>query len=478
MTTPTPPHQGVGSGDALDWLHEQGKRRARRAPRFDVEKILNVVRTARDADAFARRRNPLAAATPRPEAHAATNFWDALDPATRRDLLSRADRRTFAAGARLMHEGERSNHVVVILRGQVKVCVEDNGRERVIAHRGPGQLIGEPAVLQVSAHSATVITLEPVDALVMKTEDFAAFVSAHPPVLDVVQEQFYEQVGEEHSQPSPLLIGQNCTIVFTDVVAFSSPERTDEHRLIIRREMIEMISGALKDIWAQCYREDRGDGLLIAVPPDIPTVRVLEYLNALPIALKRHNSLYAAGARIRLRVALDVGPVTSDSLGVSGQVIINAARLLEAPGPEKRRRRGPCQPGDRRLRLRLPVSYQARRCPERPGRFHGSRDQHEEDLPACLDGTHRLALAHAVRRWRASSPARQLFSGNPLTQWPPRTSPMAAKTAPAGVRRWLHRPRLDLDIQRRPNLSPKSLPPWISAPASAATIGAEPEDEQ
>ena len=95
--------------------------------------------------------------------------------------------------------------------------------------------------------------------------------------------------------------------------------------------MIEMISGALKDIWAQCYREDRGDGLLIAVPPDIPTVRVLEYLNALPIALKRHNSLYAAGARIRLRVALDVGPATSDSLGVSGQVIINAARLLEAP---------------------------------------------------------------------------------------------------------------------------------------------------
>ena len=72
-------------------------------------------------------------------------------------------------------------------------------------------------------------------------------------------------------------------------------------------------------------------GLLIVVPPDIPTVHVLEYLHdGLPMALKRHNNIYGDGART-LKVAIDVGPVTSDRLGVSGQVIINAARLLEAP---------------------------------------------------------------------------------------------------------------------------------------------------
>jgi hypothetical protein len=85
-------------------------------------------------------------------------------------------------------------------------------------------------------------------------------------------------------------------------------------------------------MWSQCSYEDRGDGLLIVVRPGIPAAQVLEYLLvALPIALKRHSSIYGTGARIQLRVALDVGPVTSDDLGVSGQVIINAARLLEAP---------------------------------------------------------------------------------------------------------------------------------------------------
>jgi hypothetical protein len=89
---------------------------------------------------------------------------------------------------------------------------------------------------------------------------------------------------------------------------------------------------SLGTVWDRCHHEDRGDGLLVIVPPSVPTIQILEYLLiALPIALKRHNRIYAEGAQIQLRVALDVGPVTTDELGVSGQVIINAARLLEVP---------------------------------------------------------------------------------------------------------------------------------------------------
>ena len=40
-------------GDALDWLHEQGKQRARTVPEFDLEATLRVLRAVRDADAYA-----------------------------------------------------------------------------------------------------------------------------------------------------------------------------------------------------------------------------------------------------------------------------------------------------------------------------------------------------------------------------------------------------------------------------------------
>jgi CRP-like cAMP-binding protein len=311
-----------------------------------------------------------ASGPPEPPRHAPapSNFWAALSPAQREEFRMLADERTFAAGARLMHEGETADYVIVILDGRTRISVRgSNGIERVVAHRGPGQLVGERAALRVNVRSASVITLDQVQALAMTTANFATFLTAHPDVLQLVEEEVYERLTKTpdenlavSAQPVPVertaltdhdeaaaasrqLVepavvqlpqwdGQNCTTIFSDVVAFGSTARSEEHRRIIRREVLEMTRASLRAVWGQCHYEDRGDGLLVVAPPGIPTVQILEYLLiALPIALKRHNRLYAEGARIQLRVALDVGPVTTDELGVSGQVIINAARLLDAP---------------------------------------------------------------------------------------------------------------------------------------------------
>jgi Cyclic nucleotide-binding domain len=306
-----------------------------------------------------RQSEPELPRTPPPYSGPGVSFWDGLGWAEKREFLSRADERTFASGARLMEEGETANHVLVIREGQTKICVDDHGKERTIAYRGPGQIIGERAALQVSVRSATVVATSTVRALAMHTEDFAAFLSAHPAVLDSVERQVYFRLTEEPACPGPgdglaaaeagtvpadgavrpprpacppPFTGENCTVIFTDVVQFGSPERDDADRLVIRRELMAMTSGALKAIWGECFWDDRGDGLLVVVPPTVATARVLEYLLvALPIALKRHNGDGPPGTRFQLRAALDVGAVTSDDTGVSGQVIIGTARLLDAP---------------------------------------------------------------------------------------------------------------------------------------------------
>ena len=166
-------------------------------------------------------------------------------------------------------------------------------------------------------------------------------------MLDIVEEQVYYRlteepapqdcghiddvpsanraIGDSAATPAPIdhprpLTGENCIVIFTNVVKFGSPERDDGDRLIIRRELMKMTSAALNAIWDQCFWDDRGDGLLIVVPPTVATVKVLEYLLvALPIALKQHNGSSGPGTRIQLRVALDVGPVTSDDAGVSAR---------------------------------------------------------------------------------------------------------------------------------------------------------------
>lgn len=294
-------------------------------------------------------------------------FWEALDPIQRDAFRSVASLRTFAAGARLIAEGDQADHVIVILSGRTRISVEANGREQILAERGPGQLVGERAVLQISVRSANVIALETVQALVVRTGDFAAFISAHPTVLDIVESQLYDRSVEDPAryrsddvltglrsslsdeataadyvrgplsagrpaQHPHLLSGENCTVILSDVVGFGARTRTDEDRRVIREALFRMTHTVLRgllDVWSW---DDHGDGLLTVVPPSVPTGKVIEQLHRkLPPALEEHNRTHHDSARIQLRVAVNVGPVASDTVGVSGEAIIITARLVDAP---------------------------------------------------------------------------------------------------------------------------------------------------
>jgi class 3 adenylate cyclase len=262
-------------------------------------------------------------------------FWDTLGATARLDFVAIAEQRTFAAGARLMEEGEPADHVAVISSGSVRITIKDNGREASLAVRGPGELIGERAALRVSERSATVVALETVKALVVKTEDFAAFVSAHPGVLHAVEGQIYRRLTERpayEQRPVPRFEGQNCTIVYTDVVGFAAGTRNDIDRLVVRQATTEMTKAAFGSYWGACLIGDRGDGLLIVAPPDVPTMTLMKRLmTVLPAELAKHNAIHDAPVRVQLRVAVEVGPVVEDEIGVSGEGIIRAARMLAAP---------------------------------------------------------------------------------------------------------------------------------------------------
>ena len=73
----------------------------------------------------------------------------------------------------------------------------------MIAERGPGQLIGERAALQVSVRSATVVALETVEGLVMRTADFADSSAPTRACSDIVEGQVYERLTEESARLAP-----------------------------------------------------------------------------------------------------------------------------------------------------------------------------------------------------------------------------------------------------------------------------------
>jgi len=276
------------------------------------------------------------------------SFWDLLMPAEQADLAASAVETTFRSGSVLCREGQRADHVIVIRSGRIKVCAESPSGQQLVAIRQAGDIVGERAALQVAERSATVTALETVSAHVVPTEDFAAFLERHPRILTIIENQIYDRLTENSSwcatvdsyctvgaaRPAGSWNGQNCTIVLIDIANFGARTRNDRDRRRIRAALYQISQSLFANPDRQHYyhREDRGDGILLVIPPHVPTSSIVDrILDHLVTLLRRYNSTATLPTRIQMRVALHVGPVVSDAHGVDGRAIIHAARLLDAP---------------------------------------------------------------------------------------------------------------------------------------------------
>lgn len=145
-----------------------------------------------------------------------------------------------------------------------------------------------------------------------------------------------DQAGPPAGVAAPRLpAGEHHTVVATDVVDFTSPRRTDEDRLRIRESLRAMMGAIFGDQWRRWPVNDRGDGHLVAVPPDISTATAADWLlGELPRELKRRNRDVPERECFRMRLGIDVGPVTGDGEdvndGVAGSAINYATRLVDA----------------------------------------------------------------------------------------------------------------------------------------------------
>jgi hypothetical protein len=128
--------------------------------------------------------------------------------------------------------------------------------------------------------------------------------------------------------------GQVCAMLALDIAGFTRPDRDEETRLHIRRALYRIVTDALQETGIcqdRYHREDRGDGILLILPPDIPA-RILtgSFPGQLAGQIRLHNRMSAPAAQIQLRAAAHAGPVYRDDHGVCGDDINQLFRMLDA----------------------------------------------------------------------------------------------------------------------------------------------------
>lgn len=123
-------------------------------------------------------------------------------------------------------------------------------------------------------------------------------------------------------------------IVVVDVEGFGDPRRTNRHQVQIRDGLYRATRAAFERTgipWDSCDHEDRGDGIFILVPAEVPKSLLAESLPPMLIAaLEKHNGEHAGQQLVRLRMALHAGEVSYDEHGVTGAAVNLAFRLLDA----------------------------------------------------------------------------------------------------------------------------------------------------
>ena len=113
----------------------------------------------------------------------AIGFLGVIDLDQAKQLRERGVQRRFRKGQALFHQGGTSDRVVVLLSGRVKVStIAGDGKEVVLAFRGPGDLLGELSAIDGEPRSATVEAIEPVEALAIAAADFRSFLIANPDI--------------------------------------------------------------------------------------------------------------------------------------------------------------------------------------------------------------------------------------------------------------------------------------------------------
>ncbi len=101
------------------------------------------------------------------------------------DDLSRLNqllqRTTIPANSNLMSLGQPGEVAYIVLTGTVKIHVEQSdGRDVVVALRGPGEIVGELSLVDDIPRSASVISLEPCTLLWISRTTFGECLGAMP----------------------------------------------------------------------------------------------------------------------------------------------------------------------------------------------------------------------------------------------------------------------------------------------------------
>jgi len=188
-------------------------------------------------------------------------------------LTSVVSRKSFPRGTLIMAAGDATDSLYVVISGRLKVMVsDDEGREVIFAMLGPNEYFGEMGLIDDSTRSASVITLEPCELLVLSKRDFRKCLSDNFETAMTVMRGLVKRLREADRKIGSLALMDVYGRVARLLLEMS--ELIDGQHVVTRKiakqdiaKMIgasrEMVSRVMKDLQVGGYIDVRGNSIYL-----------------------------------------------------------------------------------------------------------------------------------------------------------------------------------------------------------------------
>jgi CRP/FNR family transcriptional regulator, cyclic AMP receptor protein len=176
-----------------------------------------------------------------------------LSPADRVLLAQQSTLRSFEKGQVVFLEGERSDSLLVLTRGRLKVSTfSSNGDELILSMVSPGETVGELGIFSDVPRSATVVAVEPSAGRTLSQKVVLDLVSRRPDLATALLRQMAEMVRR--------LTGVAADLVFLDLnqrvakFLLSAVEGNDTAEVRVTQSQLAYAIGASRQRVNQCLR--------------------------------------------------------------------------------------------------------------------------------------------------------------------------------------------------------------------------------
>ncbi len=196
---------------------------------------------------------------------AENELFAGLEKKDREAIMQVAVKKVFQKNTVILSQGDDTASLYIVTSGKVKVnIIDEHGKEIILSMLGPGDYFGEMTALEEGvSRSASVVTREKSEMMVLAKKDFRDIISANPDIVFGLLRGANERLRKANRKIESLALMDVYGRVARLFMQLAIPEKDD--RLVIQERLThqdianmvgssrEMVSRVMKELTVGNY---------------------------------------------------------------------------------------------------------------------------------------------------------------------------------------------------------------------------------